>query len=444
MKKIIVALSILGISLNALAQEQGNFTLEQAKAYALENNYGNKKSELDITIAKRKVAETRAMGLPQVSAEAKVQKFLDIPVSLAPASSFNPAAPADELTELQFGLEYNNTFGITASQLIFDGSYIVGLQAAKTYKELSINNQIKTEVALKEAVTQAYFTVLVATENTAVLVKSYQSTEQILNETKALYNEGLVEEQNVDQLTLTANELKTAVAIAEGQIRFATKLLKLQMGMDIDSTITLSDGIETFVNEVSLEPLNKEFNVNNHVDFQLMESNLRLMKLSLRKEKYSFLPSMNVFLSHTQTNMNNQFDMFSGGKFYPTTVIGASLNLPILTSGSRLAKMSQAKLEYEKTMIDAEEAKQNLNYQSQVSKSNYETEYETYLNQKANLELAKKIYDKTIIKYKEGVASSLELSQAQNQYLNSEGKYIQSLLSVLKSKSELQKSFGNL
>lgn len=423
-------------------ENKSSFNLKEAQSYAIENNYKNKKARLDIDIAKKKVWETTAAGLPQVNANAKLQKFLDIPVSVAPASSFNPNAPDGELVELQFGLDYNNSYGISASQLIFDGSYIVGLQAAKTYKNLSISNQIKTEIELNEGVKQAYFTVLVAEENTSVLKKSKEAVDAILAETTAYYKEGLVDEESVDQLTLTANELKTGVGIAEGQVDFARKLLNLQMGLDIASKITLTDDLDVFIGEVQTKTEAIDFKVENHVDYNLIETNMKLMKLNLRKEKYSFLPSVNVFLSHEQQNMNDQFDAFSGGRWYPTTVVGAQMTLPILTSGSRLSKMSQAKIEYEKSEISAKEVEQSLLYQTQVAQSQYETSFETYLNQKANMELAKKIYDKTILKYKEGVSSSLDLSQTQNQYLSAEGNYIKSLLDLLTAKSELQKSYG--
>ncbi len=443
-KKILIV-GLVFVSNFSFAQENSealSFNLKEAQDYAVKNNYKNKKAILDIDIAKKKVWETTAIGLPQVNAEGKLQKYIDIPISLAPANSFNPNAPEGELTELQFGVEYNNTVGISATQLIFDGSYIVGLQAAKTYKNLSISNQVKTEIELKEEVNQAYFTVLIAEENTAVLTKSLTAVETILKETQALYAEGLIDEQSVDQLTLTANELKTSVGIAAGQIDFARKLLKLQMGIDIANTITLTEDLDVFIGETNLVANEEEFNVSNHIDYSLVETNVRLMKLNVRKEKYSFMPSLNVFLSHQQQNMNNDFDAFSGGRWYPTTIIGASLNLPILTSGSRLAKMSQAKIELDKSMITAKEVEQGLVYQSQLAKSNYQTNYETYLNQKENMALAKKIYDKTIKKYKEGVATSLELSQTQNQYLTSEGGYIRSLLELLKAKSEVQKSYG--
>ena len=441
MKKIYLLLIVNTLTLIAVGQE-ATLSLDDAKNYALKNNTDNIKSEMDVKIAKKKVAETRAIGLPQVVAEGNLQKFLDIPVSLAPANAFNPLAPEGQLAELQFGLEYNNNYGISASQLIFDGSYIVGLQAAKTYKEISINNQVKTEIQLLEEVTQAYFTVLIAKENTEILSQTLNSTEKILMETEALYEVGLTEEQNVEQLTLNVNEIKTQLGIAKGQINFAEKLLKLKIGMDIDSAIILSDNIEGFITGVT--PLNAdEFNVNNHIDFQMMENNARLMKLNLRKEKYSFLPSVNLFFNHQQQNMNNEFDALSGGRYYPSTVLGAKLTLPILTSGSRLAKMSQAKIELEKSELDVQQVEQNLLYQSQLAQSNYETDYEVYLNQKENMELSKKIYDKTINKYKEGMASSLELSQTQNQYLSAEGKYIRSILDVLKSKSQLKLSYGS-
>lgn len=445
MKRNLV-IGLFFISNLAIAQEKedqnSSFNLKEAQDFAIENNYKNKKAMLDIDIAKKKVWETTAMGLPQVNGTAKLQKFIDIPVSLAPANAFNPAAPADELAELQFGLDYSNSVGISASQLIFDGSYIVGLQAAKTYKNLSISNQVKTEIELREAVKQAYFTVLVAEENTAVLTKSKDAVNEILKETSALYKEGMVDEQSVDQLTLSVNELSTAVGIAEGQIDFARKLLKLQMGLDIATELTLKEGLDVFVEEVKVVMAEKDFNVENHIDYNLVETNMRLQQLNLRKEKYSFLPSINLFLSHEQQNMNNKFDAFSGGKWYPMTVVGAQLNLPILTSGSRLSKMSQAKIELDKTEITAKEVEQSLLYQTQVAQSNYETNHETFVNQKDNMALAKKIYDKTVLKYKEGVASSLDLSQTQNQYLTAEGNYIKALLDLLTSKSELQKSYG--
>jgi outer membrane protein TolC len=442
--KITIGLLFISGFLNAQekSDEKLVFNLIEAQAFAKENNYENKKALLDIAVAKKKVWELTAAGLPQVNANAKLQKFFDIPVSLAPANSFNSSAAANDLVELQFGLEYNNSLGITASQLVFDGAYIVGLQASRTYKSLSISNHLKTEMELNEDVKQAYLTVLVAEKNASVLKKSKEAVAGILSENKSLYGEGLIDEQSVDQLALSVNELSTAVGIAVGQVRFSRKLLKLQMGMNINKEIKLTENLEFFITEVQVKEEEKVFDVEQHIDFSIVETNKRLQQLNLRKEKYAFLPSFNLFLSHEQQNMNNEFNVFTGAKWYPMTVLGAQMTLPIFSSGSRLAKMSQAKIEYEKSEVEVQEAKQGILYQNQLAKSNYETDYETYLNQKENMVLAEKIYAKTLKKYREGVSSSLDLSQTQNQYLSAEGKYIRALLDLLVSKSEWNKSYG--
>jgi outer membrane protein TolC len=206
--------------------------------------------------------------------------------------------------------------------------------------------------------------------------------------------------------------------------------------------ILLKDSVETFTNDIVTLPDTKAFNAKNHIDYTLVEANTKLMQLNHKAEKFSFLPSVNLFFNHQQQNMNNEFDAFSGGKYYPSTVLGASVRLPILTSGSRLAKMSQAKIEWDKALNQQKEAEQGLIYQSELAHSNVETAIETNNNNKANMLLAKKIYDKTIQKYKEGIVGSTELSLAQNQYLTAEGNYIKSLLDLFKAKSELQKSYG--
>lgn len=445
-KNFLTVLLVIIVSFGSKAQDTLIFSIKEAQAYAIEHNYQNQNALKDIEIAKKKVWETTAIGLPQIDAQGQIQRFIDIPTTVSLANSFNSAAPEGQLTTFKFGLNYNNSVGIQASQLLFDGSYIVGLQAAKTYKNLSIHSQIKTEIELKEAVAQAYYTVLATIENAKVLKQSLTAAENILKETKALYKEGLTEEQNVDQLELNVNALKTSLGIAEGQRDFAKKLLNLQLGIDINVPTILTENLTLLVeNEttpIAIETTKQEFNVKNHIDFQLLTTNMQLSELNLRKEKYAFLPSFSAFFSHQQQNFSNSFDVFSGGRWFPATLVGATLRLPILSSGSRLSKVSQAKIEVEKMENTSKEVEQTLKYQSELAASNFDTAKETYDNHKDNLDLAKKIYDKTVKKYNEGIASSLELTQAQNQLLNAEGSFIKSTLDLLNAKAAWDKSNG--
>ena len=441
----ISGLLLLGIiPITGFTQEDGNgFSLKQAQDYALKNNYQGLNTQRDIESARKKVWETTAIGLPQVSVEAQFQNFIKLPTSLIPATAFNPNAAEDEYAELQFGTDYNTTASISATQLLFDGSYIVGLQAAKTYKELSVNNKKKTDQEIKDAVAKAYNTVLVAQENQKVLEQSYQSTETLFNETKAMFDAGLTEEQNADQLQLNLTNLKNSVTQATRQVEIAKNLLKFQMGMDISQPIELTDKLDQLIeNEDMSTFMNQQLDVSNHVEYQLIQTNEKLMKLNFRKEKYAFAPSIAAFFNHQEQNMSNNFDAFSGGKWYPSTLWGISVKIPLISSGMRLSKMGQAKLEYEKAVTTSKQVEQSLMLKAQNAQSDFNTAYDLYNNQKESLKLAKSIHNKTIKKYGEGVVSSMELTQSQAQMLSTEGMYIKSILDLLNAKSTLKRSLG--
>jgi len=427
----------------SFAQEAQSFSLQQAQAYALENNYEKLNAENDLLIAKKKVWETTGIGLPQVNFEAKLQNFIDIPTSLVPANAFDPNAPADEFAELQFGTNYNNSATISASQLLFDGSYIVGLQASKTYKQYAEQNVAKTEIEVKEAVAQAYYMVLVAEENKTILSEILESTQKLLDETSAIYKEGLIGEDNVDQLRLAVNDLNSSLATSERQISISKNLLKFQIGFDINNDLMLTDDIDGLLTNTNPENiLSDKFDFNNHIDYQIIKTNEKLMKQSWNKEKFSFAPSLAAFFNHSQQNMSNDFDAFSGGKYYPQTLWGVSLKLPIISGGSRLAKTGQAKVEYLKAQTTSKQVEQSLLLKAQQSQSEYASALSVYNNQKEGLAIAQKINDKAIKKYNEGIISSLDLAQTQNQYLETEGKYIKALLDLLNAKSNLNKALG--
>tara|TARA_R110001592_G_scaffold106824_4_gene299437 strand:+ start:76 stop:1413 length:1338 start_codon:yes stop_codon:yes gene_type:complete len=443
MYKTITTIYFSAIVAFAVAQDTQSFSLQQAQAYAIENNYDKANAESDLLIAKKKVWETTGIGLPQVNFEAKLQNFIDLPTSLIPANAINPNAPANEFAELKFGTNYNNSATITANQLLFDGSYLVGLKAAKVYKEFSEKNVTKTEIQVKEDVAQAYYLVLVAEENKRILFEIATTTEKLLNETTKIYEEGFVEEQNVDQLKLTLNDINNSLANAERQLSIAENLLKFQIGYEIKNTIEVTDNIETLLKlSIPENGISKEFDVANNIDYQMIKVNEELMKLNFNKEKFSFAPSISAFFSHSQQNMSDDFDAFSGGKYYPQTLWGISLQLPIISGGTRLAKTGQAKVEYLKAQTTSKKVEQSLILQAERSKADYTSALSIYNNQKEGVSLAKKINNQSIIKYNEGIISSLELSQTQNQYLETESKYIKSLLDVFNAKSNLNKAIG--
>lgn len=442
--KFILLLSTITVTFfGAIAQNENNFTLKQAQEYALKNNYQRVNAEKDVLIAKKKVMETTGIGLPRVDAEVQFQNFLALPVSLVPASVFNPNAPAGEFAELKFGTDYNTTARLTATQLLFDGSYIVGLQASRTYKSFAEKSLEKTELMVKEEVAQAYYLGLVAEENAQILQEIVVSTEKLFEETKRIYQEGFMEEQNVDQLQLTLNNINNSLTESQRQKEIALNFLKFQMGMELVTTITLTDNIDLLLTTVNPEDaLSKEFKAEDHIENQIIKVNEDLMKLNLKKEKFSFAPQIAAFFNHQQQNMSNKFEVFNGGTWYPSTLWGLSIKLPIISGGMRLAKMGQARLDYEKAVTTSKQVEQSLMLKAQQAKSNYTSSYSIYLNQKDGLKIAEKINNNSMKKYTEGIISSMELTQTQTQYLETEARYIKSLLDLLNASSQLNIALG--
>lgn len=434
-------------SVQLLAQNtkiSGAYSLKEAQEYAVKNSYAVKNAQADVKIAEKKIFETTTLGLPQINGEANFQNFIDIPTQVLPANAFNPMGNAKDLIALRFGTSYNTNAGFTASQLIFDGSYIVALQASRSFAMVSKLSLHKTENEVKETVAQAYYTVIVAEENKKVLQQSLDNMSKILKETEAVYKSGFAEEQDVDQMKVSVATLNNSLNRLNKQTELAYKLLKLQMGIDIDAEISLTDNINSLVMDNTGETLlAAEFKYSDNLDYKLLQTQAHLAKLSLRRERYGYLPSLGAFFTHQQNALRNDFDVFENKPWYPTTIWGVKLTVPIFDSGTKGAKIGQAKQEYAKLLNTQKQIEQSLKIQSEGAKADFTSAMERYVTEKENLILTEKIYNKTLIKYKEGLASSLELAQAQNQFLTTQGSYVNAMLDLLNSKAQLEKIVNN-
>lgn len=426
------------------AQENtGKYSLEQVLNYAAEHNYGIVSAKLDVEIARKKIMEVTTLGLPQVNGEINFQNFLSIPTQVLPANAFNPQADANELIPIKFGTNYNAVAGITATQLLFDGAFIVGLQASKTYAQLSQNQLLKNQNDLKADIAQAYYTAVVAGENVKILQKSIENTEKLLSETTQIYKSGFIEESDLDQINLLVLNLKNSLSRSERQLDLSLGLLKLQMGMEIEQPISLAENLDDILAKLDVETLYaKEFQAKNHIEYQLLMTRQSLMQLNLKKERYAYLPSLGAFISHQQNAFRNEFTFFQDKPWYPTTVWGINIKVPIFDSGMKYSKIKQARIEFEKTEVMTKLTEQSLKLQAQSSKADLISAYERLITERQNLVLAEKIQNKTLIKYQEGLASSLDLNQVQTQYLATQGNYINTVFEVLHSKARFDKAMN--
>jgi len=439
MRKTILSAIIIGISLHIQGQvepgTQSTFSLEEAKDFAVINNLNAENARLDITSADRRVWETAASGLPQLSASAVYNNNLSLATTLIPDFLGNPS----EKIEVQFGTKHYATAGLSATQLIFSGQYFVGLQTAKLYKEFTQKNLELTEQQIKESITQGYYLVLLAEETLEALSGNYDNMQTIYAETSELYRAGFVEENDVDQLEISLIDLENAVLSMERQVVSTTNLLKYQMGLDLNQEIILTDKLDEMVSELNYQLLvEKELDINSNINYRILSDQEKLAMMDLKQKKTDFMPTLSAFFSTDYTAQRDEFNLFSGDEdWFKASAVGLSLDIPIFSSGMRMAGVAQKRIAWEKARNTKEFAAEGLRVEHMQVQYDLANAYEKYQSEKKNMELTQKVMATTEIKYNEGVASSLELTQVNDQYLRTLSSYTSAMVELLNAKMAL-------
>lgn len=443
--KLLLLLTAIGNSGYAQAQIPEKLSLQQAIEYAIEHSWAMKQANQDVEIAKAKVWETITQGLPEVSASSDISKNLDIAVTPIPAEIFG--GESGTYINAQFSQKYNANWGINASQLIFDGSYIVGLMASKIYVNLSRNAAIKTELEISNATEQAYYNVLLAQKNINLLTANLEITETLLKETKAQNEAGFVEALDVDRLYLSAQRAKTDIQKGERQLKVAKVVLNYTLGLtDMNSSIQLTDNLESFIESTTTIGKDPSFSYTQHIDYILLKNQRKAQDLSMKNTVAANLPKISAFYNFGRNTFgNDDWNLYkSNQEWFKTSVVGLSLSMPIIGFGKMWSQAKQAKLERNKIDQQLEETQIRINRDLLMALTQMRSAKETYLNENKNLELAQKIYNTAQIKYKNGVGTSLEVTQAEQEYQKSQKAYIQSISELTTYKILLDKALSKL
>lgn len=437
-------LALLFFSAGLSAQEApAAFSLAEAQQYAMENSYVLENSQRDIRSAQKEVWETITIGLPQVNGSANYNMNLSLPVSLIPAEFFG--GEPGTYQAVKFGQDYNSDFGFTVSQLIFDGSYIVGVGSSKIYLNLAKEAHEKGEINIRNAVAQSYYMVLVGERNLVVMRENLENTRTLYEETKAYYENGFREEMDVDQMRIMVQNAENEVVKAEREIKIAKVVLKYTMGYEIEEPIELIDELDDFLNPLLAKPEPRGFDVSNHIDYRMAVTNFQVSEKMLRLEKVAFLPRLSAFYNYSKTAYGNNANLLkSSVSWYPSSMLGFQLSMPIFNSGKKVFKVQQAKIEVEKAKTDRKLAEATLQKDYLTAAAEMESALEKYENDADNRELAERILDKSKIKFENGLTSSTELSQLESQYIQTHGAYIGSILQVLQADLKLKKAMGTL
>ncbi|MGJ8733587.1 MAG: TolC family protein [Cellulophaga sp.] len=442
-RSLTLLLLLLGIKMSFSQDKPTSFTLQEAINYALQHNYSAINAERDIEDAQKQKWETIASGLPQINGAISYQNQLKQPVSLIPGELAG-GAPGTFIPVV-FGQKQSTSATATLSQQIFDGSYIVGVQATKTFIDYSANSKEKTALEVRKSVVEAYGNVLLAEESTSILEKNKAALEKNLNETQKIFENGLTEEENVEQLQITlssvTNQLKNAIRLK----KITVQMLNLVMGLELDNPTKLAEDLDILTEkQIDFNLLESDLVLENNVDYKMALNLNEQRTLELKLEKSKALPKLNAFINFGYTAYSEDFDFLKKETdWFNSSILGFDLNIPIFSSLRRSASTQRAKIALEKAKTQKTEAEESLRLSWENAKSEYILAIEQYQTNKENLGLAERIEQKNQVKYFEGLATSFELRQAQTQLYAVQQEYLQSMIDVINKKTALELILNN-
>ena len=436
-KKLFFFIIFIGIFANA-QNFPNSLTLDEAIEYGINNNFSVKNANREIEKAQKDRWSTIAIGLPQIYAEVNYQNFLEMPVSLVPAEFFG--GQSGEFAEISFGTKQKVVGSVRMDQLIFDGSYIVGLEASKIFLKISENIYEKTTLETKKIIVNNYAAALLAGENVKLLNKNKKNLEENVSEIHQLFKNGFVEEESVEQIQLTLANINTQLKYAANLSKIIHEMLKFNLGIPVEKKVVLTSQIYEIIDESNLIFENqKNFNISNNIDIKIAENNFLSESLLYKYEKSKFLPSLKAFINGSYTGNNEKFDFAKNNqKWFGSSLFGLSLDVPLFSSFSKKVNSQKAKISMQQAETKLNETQYRIRMEIETALNDYQLAIENYFTEKENLGLAERIENKNQVKYFEGMVGSFELRQAQLQLYSSQSKYLSSIQNLIERKINLE------
>jgi outer membrane protein TolC len=415
--------------------------LKECIEYANRNNGNLHNAQYDLEISQKKVNEQIGAMLPQVEITGTYKGNLKLSTTTLPAELFG--GEAGQTIAVTSGTKHNFTTDVSLDQKIFDPTFGVAIKAAKITKQQSEQTLRQTLEQVVYNISVTYYKTLVIQKETDVLKATLDASTESLVSTELKYKNGMAKKVDVDKIRISCNNTRSSLQQSELSYQQSLNNLKYYMGMSVDSIIALSDTIlsESFTERISVD----DFNVENHIDYKLQQTSLSLYEANKKKEVAGYLPTLSFNAFYDYNAMRNKFNFLKSGQdWYNSYGLGATLSIPVFDGLQRKNRISQSKLDIKKAEENVRLTAQSL----KVNLSNYDIEYRNAVdnikNEKDNMDLAKSVYDNTLLAYQQGTGSSLELVEAQSSYREAQSNYFNKLLNLYVARIELEKSKGNL
>ncbi len=446
MKKYLLLLALVGLSAFQLpAQQLVELKLADALAYALENNPSVKNARLELLISKATIKETTSRGLPQINGAYNLDYNPRIPVVFLPNQPpfGDPSNPSDVIPA-RFGVSYSSGLGVTVSQMVFDGSFFVGLRAAKTLLELTNKDLKKAEIDVVENVKKAYFGVLVNQQRIRLAEANLSRIDTLLKETTALQEAGFVEKLDVSRVQVQRNNSYTQFQRSQTALAISKQLLKLQLGMPLDYEVILAESLEELSpKEETLALLGEEGA--ERIELEQMSTQLTLVGLDLKNNMSQYMPKIDFVGNTRRSGAGNELDrVFNKSNWFGSSLVGVSMSIPIFDGFGKAARIQKNRIQINQLENQRSFLKESFKNELYAAKANLRNDLSLLEVQEANLKLATEVYQIARIKYKEGVGSNLEVVEADAALIQAEINYLGAIYDGLISKVNLEKALGLL
>lgn len=434
--KLFIALSITLFV--ARAQEvPTKLSLDQALSYAYAHNNQMVNAAQDVRDAYAQKWVTIASGLPQIDGGLDYQNQLKRPVSLLPGEFFG--GEPGTFIPVTFGQKQQMSATATLRQQIFNGSYLVGLQAIKTFIEISALSEIKTKIEVQKAVVNAYTGVLAAQESERIIANNIKQLKATAEETQKMWAQGMVEEEAIEQIQITLANLENQGRNSRRVVMISQQMLNLLLGLELDHQIELTDELAKLAAQELLEPVTEEFVADKNIDYQLGVNLKEQKRLELKLQKSYSLPSINTFVNYNSSAFADTFAFTQNQQqWFDSSILGVNINMPLFTSLGNTAKTKRAKIAYLKAQNDLTQTQKQVLLQWEQAQSAWTLAMDNYQTAGQNLKLAERIEQKNQIKFKEGIASGFELREAQLQLYGAQSTYLQAMLDLINAKTALE------
>ena len=415
-----------------------SLTLNEAIEFGLSNNRSIINADREILKAKKERWKTIAIGLPQVSSQINYQNFLEMPISLVPSEFFGGKAGTFE--ELTFGTEQIMVGSVKMEQLLFDGSYLVGLEASRVYLKISENLFEKTNLEVKKLIVNTYTNVLIAKLNISFLEKNKIALEANLREITELFKTGFEEQETVEQTQLSLSQINNQLKYAKNLMKITQEMVKFIIGYPAEKKLILESELEDIFNEdVFFDSIPSINLIDNNIDIRIADNNVKSEELQFKYEKSKSLPKLSGFINQTYTGNSNDFTFTdSQQKWYGSSIVGLNLTIPIFSSFGRSAISQKAKISLDQAITQLTETQERIKIEVNAAYNDYQLSIDNYFTEKENLRLAESIEKKNQNKFFEGVVQSFELRMAQMQLYSAQNNYVTAIQSLINKKTILE------